>query len=323
MSWNFMLTPEDIVPIKTAFSNPSTVNIPVSQIIQNGINNNLGNAFMLIFDSPNGCMRRYFNVTGDTAYLATAEYINDNARIGIGEASNIQTVNNSGFYCTNPWATPVTLGAAPIAFNFITKTVNNIIYDTQGGYSMGAYHAIYVPSSVTNIYIDGSPLVTYTWSSVPAISGKNGILSLAMINDADIGDGSPVTNAPASVISQLTAGLRDIMANATAGQEVEIIRSGEVYKLTGTKASLGVAVSLKFYLAPTTPGAQPSAFYTVNVAMRGAVGAPYLGFIIDDDNEVAALNIIRSHLSGVDNVVDYCEPGTGMSAEDKIGRAHV
>ena len=179
-------------------------------------------------------------------------------------------------------------------------------------------HATLTPTQMGNVYlaITESERPPYTWSSVPAISGKNGILSLAMINDADIGDGSPVTDAPASVISQLTAGLRDIMSNATAGQEVEIIRSGEIYKLTGTKAALGVAVSLKFFLAPTTPGAQPSAFYTVNVAMRGPTGAPYLGFIIDDENEVAALNIIRPHLSGVDNVVDYCEPGTGMSAED-------
>lgn len=317
----FILTLSDTVPIKTGFSSPATVQMPVSDIVNFGINNNLGNAFMLI-DAGNtraGLAIRYFKINGDTAYLATTSYINENNYIGIGESANIVTQNNSGYYCNNPWASPYGLGPMGVAFNFGTKTINNIIYDVQGGNVSGyaSAQAIYIPDTVTNIYIDGSPLVSYVWSSVPAISGKNGILSLAMINDADIGDGSPVTDAPASVISQLTAGLRDILSNATAGQEVEIIRSGEVYKLTGTKAALGVAVSLKFYLAPTTPGAQPSAFYTVNVAMRGLpVGAPYLGFIIDDENEVAALNIIRPHLSGVDNVVDYCEPGTGMSAEN-------
>lgn len=197
MAWEFMLKPEDIVPVKTPFSNPSTVNVSVSTIIAHGINNNLGNAFMLIFDNPNGCMIRYFNINGDTAYLATANYINDNDRIGIGEISNIQTINNGGVYCTNPWATPVTLGFGPVAFNFSTKTVNNINYFTQGGYSMGAYHAIYVPPTVTNIYIDGNPLVTYTWSSVPSISGKNGIL-LPMSTLNDINDGNEVTTSDTS-----------------------------------------------------------------------------------------------------------------------------
>lgn len=331
MSWNFMLTPEDIVPIKTAFSNPSTVNIPVSQIIQNGINNNLGNAFMLIFDSPNGCMIRYFNVTGDTAYLATAEYINDNARIGIGEASNIQTVNNSGFYCTNPWATPVTLGAAPIAFNFITKTVNNIIYDTQGGYSMGAYHAIYVPSSVTNIYIDGSPLVTYTWSSVPAISGKNGILSLSMIKNEALGDGNPVINENLNVIERLAAGsnIRTLANNIGVNEQSTICYSGDNYRLDLARSTktitlpgpISVTIStaiLKFYMLPTTGGAEnliytsPEFSFGANSAAGYSEADSYIGIITDDENEVAALNIIVPK----ETVVDYNDPGATMSAED-------
>lgn len=228
MSWNFMLTPEDIVPVKTPFSNPSTVNVSVSTIIAHGINNNLGNAFMLIFDSPNGCMIRYFNVNGDTAYLATADYINENAKIGIGEAANIQTITTTGVYCNNPWATPPTLGFASIAFNFSTKTVNNIIYDTQGGYSMGAYHAIYVPSSVTNIYIDGSPLVTYVWTSVPAISGDNGILSLTQITDEAIGDASQQMHQPYESILRFTdqSNIRQLIRNLPQNDRRVIAYSG-------------------------------------------------------------------------------------------------
>ena len=39
-----------------------------------------------------------------------------------------------------------------------------------------------------------APLITYTWTSVPAISGKNGILSLSMIKNEALGDGNPVIN---------------------------------------------------------------------------------------------------------------------------------
>ena len=47
-------------------------------------------------------------------------------------------------------------------------------------------------ADIETLYINGSPLVSYTWTSVPAISGKNGILSLTQI--LNINDGEPVEN---------------------------------------------------------------------------------------------------------------------------------
>ena len=330
MSWEFMLKPEDIVPVKTPFSSTPRVNVSVSTIIAHGINNNLGNAFMLIFDNPNGCMIRYFNVTGDTAYLATAEYINDNARIGIGEATNIQTVNNLGVYCTNPWETPPTLGFGSIAFNFITKVVNGITYDTQGGYSMGAYHAIYVPPTVTNIYIDGNPLVSYTWTSVPSISGRGGVLSLSMINDADIGDGSYKAGASLTTIGRTTPGSRieTLAGNIGKNEQQTVIYSGEGYRLDikrtttiwpmppADPAEISQA-ELKFYMLPTTGGVENLIYsYAIPFGESSVPGeyatASFIGIIKDDENEVAALNIIQV----TDTYVNYCLPGTDMSAEE-------
>lgn len=52
--------------------------------------------------------------------------------------------------------------------------------------------------------IMGAIPVLYNWSSVPTISGKNGILSLSTIKSAYINDGEPVTGATASNFDALT-----------------------------------------------------------------------------------------------------------------------
>lgn len=51
--------------------------------------------------------------------------------------------------------------------------------------------------------IQGAIPVLYTWSSVPAISGKNGILSLPTLVDTD---GNPISGQSASVFSSLPEG---------------------------------------------------------------------------------------------------------------------
>ena len=48
-----------------------------------------------------------------------------------------------------------------------------------------------------------APLITYQWSSVPTISGKNGILSLATLKSSKINDGEAVSDGSASDFSSL------------------------------------------------------------------------------------------------------------------------
>ena len=50
--------------------------------------------------------------------------------------------------------------------------------------------------------LQGAIPVYYTWSSVPSISGKNGILSLATLKEESINDGEPVSGAAVSVFDQ-------------------------------------------------------------------------------------------------------------------------
>ena len=74
-----------------------------------------------------------------------------------------------------------------------SKLWNNIWYwvkSTETGVTIPQYWCC--TADIETLYINGSPLVTYQWSSVPSISGKNGILSLTQI--LNINDGEPVEN---------------------------------------------------------------------------------------------------------------------------------
>lgn len=63
--------------------------------------------------------------------------------------------------------------------------------------------AFYTTLNYTKLYVNGEDVtpVTYTWQSVPAISGKNGILSLTTLKEESINDGSPVDDATASAFN--------------------------------------------------------------------------------------------------------------------------
>ena len=109
----------------------------------------------------------------------------------------------------------------------ITFAGNN--YQYFGSYAdYGLDPVIYIPSSVESIYINDNPLVTYTWSSVPAISGKNGILSLPML-DTLSWDGTPITNAERDIFTTLPdmANIKSLYDNIVFGQTVPIVYAGD------------------------------------------------------------------------------------------------
>ena len=172
--------------------------------------------------------------------------------------------------------------------------------------------------------IIGAEQQLYTWSSVPAISGKNGILSLAMINDADIGDGNPTTANSWAPIYRLSssANLEDLASRLINNQEEIIIYSGDNYYMKAVRehySGLGEFdyLTLKFYLLPGTGGVE-NQIYSYRVTVNTANKLHFLGFIIDEENEVAAVNIITR---GQDPILgtkytDYNDPGATISAED-------
>ena len=171
--------------------------------------------------------------------------------------------------------------------------------------------------------------VLYNWTSVPAISGKMGILSLSAIKDENIGDGNTIYGQPLEYIKTLAVGSRieTIATNLTKNEQKTIIYSGNFYRMdilrsvvswptTGGYVDISTAV-LKFYLNPTTGGVENLILsYSVPFgvdANGNQVMANYLGIIIDDEQEVAALAIIRPG----DSEVAYNFPGvSNMTAEE-------
>ena len=184
------------------------------------------------------------------------------------------------------------------------------------------YNGWWYPTFLSMISV---PYQTYTWSSVPAISGKNGILSLSMIKDDQIGDGSAVSGADYdTVIDRIIAAtsIDQIASGLVNNQMVDWMWSGDAFKMSVMRHTVDGwdTLTLYFYLNQTTPGTW-SAFYTydinLDIALTSAV-REYLGFIIDDENEVAALNIIKvvTDTLTFTQTVDYCLPGTTMSDSD-------
>lgn len=65
------------------------------------------------------------------------------------------------------------------------------------------YHGWSFPTLLSMIGVPYTPPPVYTWSSVPAITGKNGSLSLPTLVDTD---GEPISGQSASVFSSLPEG---------------------------------------------------------------------------------------------------------------------
>ena len=106
-----------------------------------------------------------------------------------------------------------------------------------GQYRPGATSVTFYARPVTNAsaealypyFVEGEiPPVVYEWSSVPAISGKNGILSLPML-DTLSWDGTPITNAERDIFTTLpdAANLRNLYSNVVYGESYPIVFAGD------------------------------------------------------------------------------------------------
>ena len=158
--------------------------------------------------------------------------------------------------------------------------------------------------------IMGAVPPTYTWTSVPAISGSMGVLSLSTIKDENIGDGNTIYGQPLEYIKTLAPGSRieTIATNLTKNEQKTIIYSGNFYRMdilrsvvswptTGGYVDISTAV-LKFYLNPTTGGVENLILaYSVPFgvdANGNQVMANYLGIIIDVKMLTAGIQLKQS-----------------------------
>lgn len=174
-------------------------------------------------------------------------------------------------------------------------------YITLTGSASPAFKADYIVINVydgayqfTDVEITGTPEIVYTWTSVPAISGKNGISLFSMINDTDLNGGAPVQGADSSVIYRLeqSTDIGTLRQNMPFNAETPVIYVGSVdymsiEKIGGSSggAFIDAGTRLRFYI-----GGSSVPFYEITGQFYDNM---YLHFIIDDENEVAKLSLIN------------------------------
>lgn len=139
-------------------------------------------------------------------------------------------------------------------------------------------------------YLNNSPIVQYQWASVPAISGKNGILSLSRIKDDYINNGEAVTNAGSETVTLTEqSNMLNIGGGIPAGQATIIQYSGSVdyIEITPGVTLLGIQqAQVDFYMAG-------SVFYSTSMQIKNPANyGYYLSFLIDEDNQVAKISPI-------------------------------
>lgn len=128
--------------------------------------------------------------------------------------------------------------------------------------------------------------VTYTWQSVPSISGKNGILSLARVNNDSILTGDDIINIPdADLNLSDSSKMLTMGANIPVGVPTPVFYAGMVDYAEMTKASVA-SYELDFYV-----GSYSTPFQTLTNLGPNV----FLGFIIDDENQAAKIVTFRPH----------------------------
>ena len=168
-----------------------------------------------------------------------------------------------------------------------------VIYQRDGGYNRRFTHLCnYVADQTTErkaLYdcIIGAFGPTYTWQSVPSISGKNGILSLSVIKDELLGDLTGGTwQSVSEVMDALTPNSRlyKYWNNLATGQEVTMCYSGDNY--LNIKRDTASSCELKFYFRSGV------LIYTTGVNMSTLGRDPYLAMVIDEENHVVQAIIV-------------------------------
>lgn len=149
-------------------------------------------------------------------------------------------------------------------------------------------------------YAPPVPVVQYSWTSWPQLAGNDGmfLMDLSKIDDNIIGDGSTAYETFDSSLFDLKSltDLYTMTINLLNSQETTIAYCGDNY-LTATKRTTlvndvtTVYVTLKFYFRSDV------AIYTspelTVYSSDGAVSRDYLSIMYDEENEVAAPNIIQ------------------------------
>ena len=147
-----------------------------------------------------------------------------------------------------------------------------------------------------------TPYISYVWQSVSAISGKNGILTLSTADDS-YHTGDAVSNIPISDVNiSAPSRLSTLAAGIPNGETVSVVYAGSIDHMDVTPQVIQYTVSL--ILAG-------QAVYTITPTRFPR----WLGFIIDEENEVAKLVWYTEHREA-DILTGYNEVPADATAEE-------
>lgn len=176
-----------------------------------------------------------------------------------------------------------------VTLDHVYRHFNNVVgyyYRIVGGKMDNSFDPIYLAF--------GTP--AYNWQSVPSISGKNGILPLSHVRDDSILTGQDINNlTPAQVKLEGPTQISSLIANVPIGKAVKAIYAGKVDFLGILKdnsASSTVRISV----------AGNNVYLASFISQKN-----YIGFIIDDENEVAKLSYIMPIYDPITEILDHYE----------------
>ena len=251
----------------------------------------------------------------------------------MGDYTSVDSEDNYRVLFTtlpNPdYPNTISTGLVARAFYGSNFFSNNWLNNNYGHFSTLAQALTHLAEYFRNCYIfvngeDWSGFITYQWSSIPAISGKNGILSLATIDDEYLGDGSPVTDGSIAWITNMpnSASFSSLVSNLGVGNaDAPIMWSGNTKRCDATFTDvplIGTSLVLKFYLAPSTGGIENMIFMTGWTGID--YNKSYIGFIKDDENEVAKVSMIRTYwdIDHLNEYVSFNDTGSSTMTDEEM-----
>ncbi len=147
----------------------------------------------------------------------------------------------------------------------------------------------------------------YSWVSVPSVSGKNGISLLSHVRDDSIITGQDIANlSPADVKLEPTTQISNMLVNVPVGKAIKAIFAGMVDFL-GLRKDNTASSTLRISVGGN------------NILLKSFVSQKnYIGFIIDDENEVAKLALFMPIYDPLTEILDHYEMNVSSDDETEM-----
>lgn len=286
-------TPTGNLPAPAAQYEPYTANGDPETYVQYDASTKIYNSAVLVYGGSVYVCAIFPGASIVRGYYGNGAWTSWNCQVNGG---------HNAYYCGT--ITPITVGGVQIL--------------TTAGLQLGTFvdtDMPYFESPSEYMEFITHTATSYVWTSVEAISGDMGILSLSQITDEGIGDGITLhINEDISNILRFTdqSNLRILVQNLTNDVEQSIIQAGR-NRLTATvhhNSSSSYSVTLKFYLKQGEGSLQTESmiFSTSILMVYNNEVITYLSFIIDHEQGVARFDpiyLINQPGTTYHNTVEY------------------